>query len=344
MKNGDKIGTKNSPKTPRFVPKKSPIKSPTKTQAKKEIVNLPKLPKGLKLSIKHQAFADEYLICMNQARAYMAVYPNSSYAAAVQSSWELLRKPEISLYLEYHRSIARSESQLTLQWINKRRKQIAGTDLRDVAKFGKDYLNVNESSKLSEEHSAAIKKVINKKEFIFRPGPDGEVEEVIKIENGIELEDRQKAMNDLEKSLNLASCDNSTNSTNEQVQQWWSEFLNPPEGTQRLSALGFAMRLDSINHKVPPTIEAQAKAELAVLREKSLLVQQNSIELEEGISTADLVMKLVKEAAKNGDRGQLVDLAKTMAAMKITDKKFNFNMFSELAEMVGSENEIGWEE
>lgn len=343
VKDGSNKPVRKTPKRNRNDPKPTP----TINQAKAELVNLPKLPKGLKLLAKHQAFADEYLLCLNREQAYMLIYPKSSFIAATTSAWELLRRPEVAIYIEYHRSIARSRTQIDLQWINKRRKQIAGTDLRDVADFGKDFLNVKESTELSEDHSAAIKKVVNKRKYkmVPKPGSNGEeFEEIIEIENGIELDDRQKAMNDLEKSLNLTNSDNSVNSTNEKVQQWWTEFLNPPEGVTRLSALGFAMRMDSIKHEVPPTIKDQAKAELAVLRERSLLIKEDGIQIDEGISTKDLVMKLVKEAAKNGDRGQLIDLAKTMAAMKITDKKFSFNMFSDMAEMVGDENEIGWED
>ena len=337
-------GSAKSKRTTQKRPRNDPVKNPTTRQAKAELINLPKLPKGLKLPAKHQAVADEFLLCLVPAEAYMRIYPKCSYDAAIVAASLLLRKPNVALYLEYHRSIARAKIQLDLQWINKRRKQIAGTDLRDVADFGEGYLSVKESDDIKPEHSAAIKKVIAEKEFKYKPGPDGEFEEIIKVKNGIELEDRGKALKDLETSLNMANSDNSVNSTNLQVQQWWGEFLNPPEGGTRLSALGFAMRFDSINHKVPPTIDAQAKAELAVLRERSLLVQQNPIEIEEGISTSDLILQLVKESAQNGDRSQLVELAKTMAQMKITDKKFNFNMFSELAEMVGSEDEIGWEE
>lgn len=48
------------------------------------------------LSKKHQRFVNEYLKQWNGTRAYMAVYPNSSYGAAMVSASELLRTPKIA--------------------------------------------------------------------------------------------------------------------------------------------------------------------------------------------------------------------------------------------------------
>ena len=48
------------------------------------------------LSKKHQRFINEYLRRWNGTRAYMAVYPKSSYEAAMVSASELLRTPKIA--------------------------------------------------------------------------------------------------------------------------------------------------------------------------------------------------------------------------------------------------------
>jgi len=49
---------------------------------------------------KHIAFIEKYLQCFNATRAYLEVYPNSTYDSARKSSSELLAKPDIQEVLK----------------------------------------------------------------------------------------------------------------------------------------------------------------------------------------------------------------------------------------------------
>lgn len=54
------------------------------------------------LSIKHQAFVAAFLRCFNGTQAYLAVYPDSSYEAAVSSASELLTNPNVKAAIKAH--------------------------------------------------------------------------------------------------------------------------------------------------------------------------------------------------------------------------------------------------
>lgn len=80
------------------------------------------------LSKKHQRFVAEYLKCFNGTRAYMAVYPKSSYEAAMVSAHELLRNPKISGVIEEHKNMVLMQADEAL----KLQSDIANGDIGDL--------------------------------------------------------------------------------------------------------------------------------------------------------------------------------------------------------------------
>jgi len=80
------------------------------------------------LSKKHQRFVAEYLNCFNGTRAYMAVYPKSSYEAAMSSAVELLRNPKITAAIDRQKNMVLMQADEAL----KLQADIANGDIGDL--------------------------------------------------------------------------------------------------------------------------------------------------------------------------------------------------------------------
>lgn len=85
------------------------------------------------LSTKHQAFVAAFLRCFNGTQAYLTVYPDSSYEAAVSSASELLTNPNVKAAIKAHIETHIIDANEVLY----RMAGIARGDMDDFLKIGK---------------------------------------------------------------------------------------------------------------------------------------------------------------------------------------------------------------
>ena len=60
-----------------------------------EYEELLELEKTKKLTAKQERFCQEYVLCLNQTKAYMTAYPDSSYEAARRNASKLMTNTDI---------------------------------------------------------------------------------------------------------------------------------------------------------------------------------------------------------------------------------------------------------
>lgn len=273
---GSKKKKKRDPQMTLVRPPKQPKKP---VQISEDRILVPAVPKEINLSrkaktisIKHMTVIDLYLgKYRNKVQAYREVYPRSNYQTAKRFVQRLFQRIEVKEYVEYQRSVARSKTQVDLQRLVRAHKKVAFYDIDEEVEIDLSSLDENGNGRLPEKTKKHLRGA--KVKYIKLRNSLGEDELKRVIEHCIGHKytplDIQNARKELREMLIDKSHDSTINSTNEQIQQWWAEFLNPPNGVEKLSAHGFAVRLESINEKVPSIIEAQARAELAVLGELS---------------------------------------------------------------------------
>ncbi len=145
--------------------------------------------KGKGLSEKHEAFVREYLLQNNATKAYMTVYPNSSYDAARTSSSELLAKANIKVYIDELTGNLEKQLGLSKAKVVDEFMKIA---FATFANLNKDWLTQKEFDDLSDREKACISEI--KTETIVG---DNWSKEVLKIK----LHDKQRALENIAKLL-----------------------------------------------------------------------------------------------------------------------------------------------
>jgi len=143
------------------------------------------------LSKKHQRVLNEYLLCFNQTRAYLKVYPKITYDSARQSSARLFADVNFSAHV-----VARlEEAQMSADEALKLTADIARGDvakLMDVSSVG---FNLD-MSKAQELGLTGLIKKVKQKTTIYQAKKESEEDrEVTELE--IELYDRQAALRDI---------------------------------------------------------------------------------------------------------------------------------------------------
>lgn len=111
------------------------------------------------LSIEHQAFCEEYLMCMNATKAYLKVYPDSSRKSASASGIRLLGIVRISEEIKRLREDRAERCAIEADDIIKELKLLAFSDMEDYVEFGPNGVTLKEISELPPEMSRAIAKV-----------------------------------------------------------------------------------------------------------------------------------------------------------------------------------------
>lgn len=137
------------------------------------------------LSTKHAAFVAAFLRCFNGAQAYLTVYPDSSYEAAVSSASELLTNPNVKAAIKAHIETHVIEANEVLH----RLARIARGDMGDFLKIGKGgkwSLDIAKAKALGQ--MGIIKKITHN----VKTG-----------ERSVELYDQQAALTQLGKHLGL---------------------------------------------------------------------------------------------------------------------------------------------
>ena len=92
------------------------------------------------MELKHKAFIEEYLQCFNATKAYMKVYPDSSYSSARASASELLTKDNIKEEIQQRMSelVVSTDEFLVLLGERARDTSDKNTQLRALEMIGRN--------------------------------------------------------------------------------------------------------------------------------------------------------------------------------------------------------------
>lgn len=134
------------------------------------------------LSKKHQRFVAEYLNCFNGTRAYMKVYPKSSYEAAMVSASELLRNPNISAAIDERKDAV-------LLQFDESMKILSNHARGDLGDFIDDYGGIDITAARQAGRTGLLKKVESRVVRVNEKGKDTET-----ITTRVELHDPQSAI------------------------------------------------------------------------------------------------------------------------------------------------------
>lgn len=142
------------------------------------------------LSKKHQRVQDEYLICFNQTRAYMAVYPTVAYESAKTASARLFANDNFLAHLQARLD----EVHMSVNEALKLQADIARADVGDIMEPTTFGYNFDMKKAKETGFTKLIKKVKQKTVTIMGKGENSEDTEIHTIE--IELYDSQAAIRD----------------------------------------------------------------------------------------------------------------------------------------------------
>jgi phage terminase small subunit len=112
-----------------------------------------------KLEIKHQAFVDQYLICMNQTKAYLKVYPDCSKESARTMASVLMGKPEIKDAISKLRQERSERCKIEADDVLKELALLGFSDMEDYVDYGPVGVTLKEMSELAPDMSRAISEV-----------------------------------------------------------------------------------------------------------------------------------------------------------------------------------------
>ncbi len=144
-----------------------------------------------KLKKEWDKFCHEYIIQgKNGTKAYMKVFPDSSYDSARMSAARLLAKDNIKerideLAQDLEKSLGLSKQKVILEFMN--------LAFSRFDSFNKDWLTLKEFNDLTPEELACIQE-INKETFTLQ---DGSTKDTVKIK----LYDKQRALENLSKLM-----------------------------------------------------------------------------------------------------------------------------------------------
>lgn len=113
--------------------------------------------KGKGLTDKQKRFAHEYLVDYNATQA--AIRARYSPATAQQQSSRLLLNVLVLEEIERRKKQIMKKLEITQERVLEEYAKLAFADISDIVKWGRGGINVNESSTLDREHTAAISKI-----------------------------------------------------------------------------------------------------------------------------------------------------------------------------------------
>lgn len=163
-------------------------------------------PKEGKLSERHEAFIQEYLLHYNGTKAYLKNYPDSSYDAARNSAARLLTNDCIKARIDELRSDLEKAAGISKLKVIKEFMSIGFSSFKH---FQKDWMTKKEFESLSDEELSCISEIrtetVNIDEHVSK--------EVVKFK----LHDKQRALENLSKLLGYNEQVESDNTTNIQI-------------------------------------------------------------------------------------------------------------------------------
>ena len=125
----------------------------------KSTEQLPPKPKEKKLSTRRRKFCDEYLIDFNGSRAYRVAYNVQNEDTAKSNASKLLTLANVRAYLgaridELSQSL-RIRQEKTLREL----RNVGYSNMLDYVKWGKNGVELKESSELTRDQGAAISQI-----------------------------------------------------------------------------------------------------------------------------------------------------------------------------------------
>lgn len=149
------------------------------------------VPELKPLSKKHKRVLDEYLVCFNQTRAYMKVYPKASYDSARSLSSDLFANANFSAHV-----VARlEEAHMSADEALKLQADIARGDIAQLMDVNSMGFNLDMKKAVELGLTGLIKKVKQKTTTYIAKKESEDDREVTELE--IELYDKQAAIRDV---------------------------------------------------------------------------------------------------------------------------------------------------
>lgn len=177
-----------------------------KTDIEKTEVKALEDPKEGKLSERHEAFIQEYLLHYNGTRAYLKYYPTASYDTARSNSSRLLANANIKARIEELRQDLEKAAGISKLKVLREFMAIGFSSFKH---FQKDWLTKKEFEELSDEELACISEIRTETVQI-----DEHVsKEVVKFK----LYDKQRALENISKLLGYNEKEESSSDLNIQI-------------------------------------------------------------------------------------------------------------------------------
>lgn len=171
------------------------------TEAKK--YTLEELEKELKQS--HKDFAREYFVNgWNRVKAYMKVYPDSSYQAAAVSANEILKNPKINQYIDF----LKSDLEKTCN-INKARNliELGKIAYSSIAYLHNTWIDRKDFESLTEDQKSAIESIDTKTETkVYNRGGEDETDVEVKYVK-IKLYSKSDAIKTINEMMGYKAAD-----------------------------------------------------------------------------------------------------------------------------------------
>jgi len=168
-------------------------------------------PKEGKLSERHEAFIQEYLLHYNGVKAYMKYYPDSDYDSARANSSRLISNDNIQQRInELRADLEKAAGISKLKVI----KEFMSIGFSSFGSFQKDWLTKKEFEDLSAEELACISEIRTETIQVDK----NVTKEVVKFK----LHDKQRALENLSKLLGYNEQTEGDSTTNIQI-----NIINP---------------------------------------------------------------------------------------------------------------------
>lgn len=151
------------------------------------------------LSVKHQAFVEEYLQCWSAAQAYRRVYPKAKQSTSWSNGSELLRKAEVRAEIETRLKSKRMSADEVLGRLSDQAK----ASLEPFLEIDKDgFASFDFGSEQARANLSLIKKIKTKRtRRLEGKGKDAEAWQDEQVE--VEIVDSQSALTTLGKHHKL---------------------------------------------------------------------------------------------------------------------------------------------
>jgi phage terminase small subunit len=150
------------------------------------------------LTVRQQAFVQEYMIDLNATQAYIRA--GYSPRAADVSGPQLLGNPRVADAIARAKADRAKRTGITADRVLRELAAVGFARLPDVARWGSDDLTLTDSDALADDDARAIQSVTQTEKFIKTIG---EGEQLLSRERTIKLHDKVKALTKLGDHLGI---------------------------------------------------------------------------------------------------------------------------------------------